>query len=135
MSEEKKPSKKRHPYEGLAVKSQRGEYKLIDPLDYIILSLLPNEGEMFAGLYPLGETVIALVSKLRSDVPKEAQKIVKSSMISSRIRVLNMQNLIVGKQTAVATSQGQVWQRTEKGREVLKQWEAKQKEVKGGTRG
>lgn len=88
----------------LAAKAARGEYELIEPLDTMILDLLPVQGSLFGGLYPLGETVQNLEQKFKGQV--------KITTISTRLRLLHIQGLAV-KTNSVSEGRGStVWQRT-----------------------
>lgn len=105
--------------EKLAEKGRLGNYQLIEPLDLILMGHLPKEGALFGGLYPLGETVQNLYLKF--------EKKVKITTISTRLRVLNIQGLVVN---TMSVSEGRgktVWQRTPKGDQLL----ADRKEKKG----
>jgi hypothetical protein len=92
-------------YEGVAVKAARGEYTLIEPLDLIILKALPDEGTLFAGLYPLGETS-ANIAKAKLDGN------VTSATVASRLKELQKQGLTVPKTALGSSTKGAVWQRT-----------------------
>lgn len=111
--------------EGLAERAAKGNYTLIAPLDYLIMEALPEEGTLFAGLYPLGETVRNLGVKLPKTPDK---KNLPSSMIQTRLRLLSLQGLASKAQRNLGTSGAAVWQRTKTGTEVLKAW-------KGGQNG
>lgn len=90
-----------------------GEYELIDPLDYKLLEVLPEEDAMFAGLYPLGETAIALSNKLKG--------VLDSHQVAQRLRVMLHQGLVV-KKKALGSSETAIWQRTATGKEVYEKW-------------
>jgi hypothetical protein len=107
-------------YEGLASKAARGEYELVEPLDYMILDLLQDEGSMFADLYPLGETVPALVKKLGGKLT--------NSQLTSRVRILHIQGLIVQKKSLTNKSGSTtVWQRSKVGASLLNKWKEAKK--------
>lgn len=101
----------------LEAKAARGEYQLIEPLDYKIMEALPEEGAMFAELYPLGETVANIAKKL----PKAGGKPLPSSLIQTRIRMMKVQGLVINT-NSVGGSRGSVWQRTKVGTEVFNRW-------------
>jgi hypothetical protein len=104
-------------YERVGAKASRGEFTLIEPLDTMILALLPEEGTMFAGLYPLGETVRNLVKKLDGKVP--------SSMVSNRLRTMSAQSLCRNTKSVSAGRGSTVWQRTKAGTTLLSSKEKK----------
>lgn len=106
----------------LIEKARRGEYQVIDPIDYILLGLLPNVGEIFAGLYPMGETV----TNLREKFTPEQQKHVTSTFLSSRMRVMHIQELCAPTYAGQATNGKMVWQRTKAGETLYKKWKATQ---------
>jgi len=118
--------KKRRPnvYKNVETKIKEGLYQLVDPLDYILLGFLPDEGSMFAELYPLGETVQNLKAKLTP----EQQKAIKTSSISNRMRIMHLMGLVVKKDKGLDTGGNAIWQVTPKGKDVLKKW----KEAKNG---
>jgi len=101
-----------------------GNYALVDPLDYIIIGFLPDEGSLFMGLYPNGELVPNLLKKFTA----EQRKAITSTMLSARLRVLHLMGLVVCKERGVSAGGKQVWQRTAKGAAELKKW-------KGGKNG
>lgn len=116
-------------YESIGEKAKRGEYTLVEPLDYMILGFLPDEGTLFAGLYPLGETVPALHKKFDKKVPV--------TMLSSRMAVLNKQALVEKKASLGTGGGASVWQRTKLGAKLYKTWQESQKPTKnkGGDDG
>jgi len=112
--------KKRKPvvYKNLETKIREGLYELVDPLDYIFLGLLPDEGSMFAGLYPLGETV----QNIRAKLTPEQQKAIKTASISNRMRIMHLMGLVAKKEKGFDTGGNAVWQITPTGKEVLTKW-------------
>lgn len=96
-------------------------YEPVLPLDAIILGFLPDEGAMFADIYPIGETVKAIVAK-----PLEGK--VRTGIVSSRIRLLKKAGLVVSAKTIGGHNAGQSWQVTPAGKAMLKKW-------KGGNGG
>lgn len=92
---------------------------LIDPIDYLILQLLPEEGTLAFGAYQTGLTVRELAIQLHKQKLVEVQ--LPSSTLSSRVRVLAMLKLAV-KHTGLGTGSKHVWQRTPKGKGLYEQW-------------
>lgn len=108
--------RKQKEYETLATRAARGEYQLVQPLDTMILKLLPTEGTLFGGLFPLGETTVNLAKKL-SD---EAGQKVPVGIISTRMRVLHAQGLVVMVNSVGRPAGGTtVWQITKRGAEAI----------------
>lgn len=101
----------------LPERAARGEYELVDPLDYLILDKLQPEGTLFAGLYPLGDTVKALGAKF-----DQVKGGLTGSFIVARLRPLRLQGLVVPKNAGSSTRGKTVWQRTARGTEVLTKW-------------
>lgn len=101
----------------LAEKAAAGIYNLVAPIDYLLLSFLPDEGELFAGLHPMTESVQNLKKKFSTD----QQKVLTSSLVSTRLRVLALQALAV--RVKIGERDGG-WQRTPAGVAELKKWEA-----------
>jgi hypothetical protein len=111
-------------------KAERGIYTLVDPLDYMLLGLLPKEGELVFGLYPLGETVTALVKKFTP----EQQKHLKTSMVSGRLVAMHVQGLVAN--SPGRASDRKIWQRTAAGEEAFNKWKgANGGSTSGGTGG
>lgn len=100
---------------------EQGNYSLVDPLDFIIIGFLPDEGSLFMGLYPNGELVPNLLKKFTS----EQRKAINSTMLSARLRVLHLMGLVVPKERGVSAGGKFVWQRTAKGAEQLQEWKKK----------
>lgn len=115
-------SKKTEPYDRLSEKAKRGEYQLASPMDEMLLSFLPNQGELFAGLYPLGETVKAILKKFSP----EQQKLLDTKAISSRLRVLHQQDLAVPIYSGNTGGGKMVWQRTLAAEKIVIKWKAEQ---------
>lgn len=125
MSEQKvvdKEKGKSKVYDNLAARSARGDYQLALPIDRILLEYLPKQGELFGGLYPLGETVKNLLLKL----PAESRELIDTKFIAARLRVMHVQNL-AAPIYAVATTRGKmVWQITPDGTKLLDKWKAEE---------
>ena len=106
--------------ENLKELAARGEYQLAAPVDYMILQWLPDEGTLFAGLFPLGETVVNLVEKF---TPEQRSAGINSSFVSTRIRIMHIQSLVVSSRSAKGGSGKRIWQRTKAGARLVKEWE------------
>jgi len=101
-----------------SIKAQKasGEYRLIDPLDYIILGYLNPIGEMFAGLYPLAHTAL--------QIQREAlQDHITMQVLASRLSTLHKMELIEGLVTPGSGGKNS-YQRTPEGSKVLEKWRA-----------
>lgn len=105
-------------YDSVRARAERGEYTLALPIDYMILEMLPEEGELFAGLYPLGETV----SNIRTKFSPEQQKVLATKTIAARLRVLHIQNLAAPIYSGNTSRGKQVWQRSLKATELVNEW-------------
>jgi hypothetical protein len=115
------PSRKRTSAgDNVRTRAQNGIYTLVDPFDFLILDFLPEEGQMFAGLYPLGERVPNLLKKFTPD----QQKVLKTSDIAARLVSLQVQGLV---QVSSGGNSKNQWQRTKKGTEVLNNWKKEKK--------
>lgn len=90
----------------------RGEYDLVEPLDYLILELMEPEGSMVSGLYPLGTTVISMNKKLKLSSP----------VISSRVRILHLMGLTKKVHSLGSGTGKKAWQRTPEADRLLKEW-------------
>jgi hypothetical protein len=101
-------------YKKIQERAAQGDYTLIDPLDYKIIEVLHDEGEMFAGAYPLASGV--------SQINREAfDGQLKNQMLGPRFNSLAMQGLIV--QVLVPGNMGKhAYQRTAEGKKVLNEW-------------
>lgn len=109
-------------YQRIRERATRGDYELVVPFDFLILEHLPEVGSLFAGLYPLGETV-ATISKSISKTSKET---LPSGIVYGRMRSMEVQGLV---EFTKGPKSKRIWQRTPKGSEVYKKW----KEGQGGT--
>lgn len=112
-------------YERISSKAARGKFSLVEPLDYMIMGALPDEGTLFAGLYPLGETAQNIVKKFPKG-PDGATPPV--SIITGRLHTLKTQGLIKG-HDSVPGAASAVWQVTSRGKKLFNEWKEKQ----GGT--
>jgi hypothetical protein len=111
--------------EKLSDRAKRGEYELVEPLDYRLLEKLPPEGTTAFNLYPIGTTVKEL-SKDFKQIPQ--------TQISARIRSMHVQGLAkkvrmlgaeLGEQRKGRASAGSAWQLTESGAKLLANWKEK----------
>jgi hypothetical protein len=112
-------SKKKHPRtrESLAEINARGEYSLVEPLDYMILAQLQDEGTLMGGYYPLADSPAQLRKKHFPELTV--------TLLTVRLRVMHMQELVKIVNTAGTRSSG--WQRTSKGKELVEAWQQQQK--------
>lgn len=126
MSEQQAVDKSRgKKYEKVADRAARGDFEdLVLPLDFKILSFLPEVGELFAGLYPLGETVLNL-SKKFVEVPGG----LPTPVITSRLRVMKAMGLVAPTRSGVGSAGNHVWQRTAAGTKYIND----QKKASNGT--
>lgn len=92
----------------------RGEYELVEPIDTLVMEMIPEEGTLFGNLYPLGETAKSLAKKLST---KEA--VLTATMVSQRLRALNIQGLVVKKKSIGSGGGSLVWQRTKAATELI----------------
>lgn len=116
------PKNRKSTYENLKTKAARGEYTLVAPLDYLIMDVLPTEGTLFAGMYPLGETAANIAKKLK--VGKGSMPLT-SNIVTNRLRLMHEQGLVM-KHNRVPGASSAVWQKTKTGNTIAKGW-------KGGT--
>lgn len=110
----RKPGQK-DPYDSLADKAARGDYQLIEPLDYLILGHLQSEGTLFANLYPLGNTAADIAEN-------KFDKQLTVGQVSQRLRSMNTQGLVVLVLSGIGMGGKKVWQRTAKGEQIYKAW-------------
>lgn len=99
-------------------RAEKGDFTLVEPLDFKLLEILPEVGTLFAGMYPLGETVKNIAKKM----PTHEGQDFPTKIVFGRIRSMELQGLVA--QTRGGNSQ-RVWQRTQRGSKVFKEWEAK----------
>jgi hypothetical protein len=114
---EKKPQKK-PPYVRLADRVKGGEYELVEPLDYLILEMLQDEGELMGGYYPLTTSITALRKAFKELNAAEP------NLLANRVRVLALQGLTIKVRIAGAGKNG--WQRTKAGKELADKWRTSQ---------
>lgn len=88
---------------------------LVDPLDYLILKELPDEGELIGNYYPLAATVKNLARRTFPELTP--------AKLSGRVRSLE----IVGLTLSVSLGTDKGWQRTKEGKEVYEAWQSQQK--------
>lgn len=90
-------------------------YEPVLPLDEMILDFLPKEGSMFAGLYPIGETVKAMDNKaFKNQIP--------TSVVSARVRLMHKVGLVIQVKQPGSKTSGRSWQITEAGQRQLAAW-------------
>ncbi|HXJ63280.1 MAG TPA: hypothetical protein VNN79_05960 [Actinomycetota bacterium] len=104
-------------YENLAQRAASGDYELIEPLDWYIIEMLHDEGEMFAGLYPLGDTAETIAKKFT-----QVKGGLPVTVLSNRLRNLHAQNLVVRVEKAPGTAGKSIWQRTATGKKLYLAW-------------
>lgn len=110
---------KKSPYERVEEKAARGEYTLVEPLDWFIIEKLPEEGTLFAGVFPLGETI----ANIAVNLPKVEGKPFPREIVATRMRSLKLQGLAKPTRGANSTK---VFQRTHKASRLYKEWKEKQ---------
>ncbi len=115
-------------YDTVKDRAERGEYTIAAPIDYMIMSLLPEYGELFAGLYPLGETVTNIHTKFSP----EQRKVLETKTIAARLRVLHLQDLVAPIYSGQTTRGKIVWQRSPKATELVNEWKRETNGTDGG---
>lgn len=124
---EKQKANRKDPYTKLRERSARGDYELIEPLDYLLMEKLPEVGEMFAGLYPMGETVQNLSKKFPTP-----NGLLDTTTITNRMRALDAQGLTSHTRSAISSNGSKIWQRTAKGTDLVRKWKTKEKKNGNG---
>ena len=94
------------------------EAELVDPFDYLILGELPHEDELFAGAWPDGRSSKQLARDLFDGR-------ITPSKIGPRMNALTHHGLVV-KKKGMGTNGAQIYQRTDKGTALHKEWLKKQ---------
>lgn len=84
----------------------------IVPLDLAILAELPDEGTKLGKFHDLGLRVVDIARRLNDEYTT-------SAMLNGRVRMLNQMGYVVS--VAVVPSHGLGWQRTEKGKALLRE--------------
>lgn len=102
-------------------KSDRGEYTLVAPVDYLILADLPDEGSLVLGVYPQGKTAI----EVSRDVLRSALNPGQTSM---RLRLMAIQS-ITTHQRGIGNGGAKVWQRTPLGKQLYEEWKEKSGDI------
>lgn len=105
-------------YKRVGDRAAKGDYTLIEPLDYMILDKLPDEGTTMGGIYPLGASVANLVKLFK----KETGQDVPSGVFSGQLRSMHMQKLAVKVKVTGIGSAAFAWQRTKEGKKLLNKW-------------
>ena len=101
-------------YVSAATRLKEGKLQLVEPLDYLILEKLPEEGTTLGGLVPLGETVRNLKSgEPFKQLPKAADT------LGGRLRAMEVYGLVVN---VVMPGETRGWQRTKLGEKHLTEW-------------
>jgi len=104
-------------YEQIAARAAKGDYTLVEPMDYMIIGHLNDEGTMFAGAYPLAHTT----TQVSRDV---FNKQIPATLIGPRMNSLTIQGLVI--QVKVPGNLGKnAYQRTQKGKHVYEEWSRK----------
>lgn len=93
---------------------------LIDPLDFQVLDVLPIEGTLHFGAYPVGKTAKEVQHE---QTVGEGQMTIGT--ITSRLRFLNVMGWAV-KSKGIGTGGRNVWQRTKLGEQELTKWKGGQ---------
>jgi DNA-binding PadR family transcriptional regulator len=115
-------------WQNLKQRAARGDYDLVDPLDYLILEMLPDEGELVMNFYPLAVTANELIKKKFT--------MFSPGQMAGAIKRLQIQGLAARVRTSGTKSFG--YQRTAKGKELFVKWQAekaKQSPDKSGGKG
>lgn len=98
--------------------AERGVYSLVEPLDYLIIAALPDEGEMVLGAYPAGKSVVQLNGEI-------ANGQLGTAILTPRVKLLAVQGLLVGKK-GMGTGGAKIWQATPVGRKLYAAWKEAQ---------
>jgi hypothetical protein len=97
---------------------KKGNYDLVEPLDQMLLSYLPEVGTLALGLYPLGETVPNILKKFTP----EQQKHLTSASVAARLRSMSVQGLAEASNSGIAVGGKNIWQRTKAGTTLVNKW-------------
>lgn len=95
-----------------------GRIEAVLPLDQLILEFLPPEGSMFAGIYPIGESVKAMRGRIGKGQ-------IGSGVFTARIRLLHAAGLIMHVRqpgSSHGSGDGKAWQITKAGEKKLAEW-------------
>lgn len=108
-------------YTRLEKRAREGDRSwLVEPLDYLLLQELPDEGTNIGGLYQLGTTIEAIAKKYDG---------LTSGVASGRIRAMNLAGMTKKVKMVAGGNGGKyAWQITPFGKEVLEKWLATQKQ-------
>jgi len=88
---------------------------LVEPIDFLILGALPEEGSIFAGAYPDGRT-----SKQLSKELFDGQ--IRAGQIGPRMNALVYHGCAV-KRKGIGVGGAHIYQRTEKGKRTFEEWQ------------
>jgi len=124
LKEDAVPEKKAG-WMNLAERAKRGDYDLIEPLDYMILDALPDEGELVMNYYPLAASSNQLI--------KEKFKGMTAGQIGSSLSRMRIQGLTVKVKTRSVREYG--YQRTKVGKQLLDKWKASRAPDMSGGKG
>ena len=111
--------RKKESYKKVSARAVEGDLsQLVDPLDFLLLEELPDEGTTVGGLYQVGESVQSLAKKFtqRSGVD------LTTTLIASRMVSLKYHGLSRGVKMLGRNRGGNAWQRTVFGKEVAEEW-------------
>ena len=108
--------KRSGPYKSAAQRVAEGKLELVDPLDYLILEALPDEGTMLGGFIPLGETVRSLKTTTFKALPRAADT------LGGRLRAMEVYGMT---KSVVMPGESRGWQKTKLGKKTLAAWRAK----------
>lgn len=97
-------------YKPVSELAKEGKISLVEPLDYLIMDTIQDEGTMLGEFYPLGTTV--------RDLVQNQFKGLDSDMISGRLRAMEQYGLTQHVQMPGARG----WQTTKMGQEWLTEW-------------
>lgn len=114
-------NREKEKYVRIGDRADKGDYQLVDPFHYLILAILPDEGTLMGGFYPIGETM----TSMRRRFPG-----LSSGVISANLSVLRKQGLAVmagGDNSSKKSMQALGWQRTARGKQVFEDWTGKEK--------
>lgn len=101
-------------YIRIAERAKKGDYELVEPLDYMILEVLQDEGTLMGGYYPLTTSIGSLRKTFKELNAAEP------NLLANRCRVLALQGLAIKVRIAGAGKFG--WQRSKKGKELVEKW-------------
>lgn len=107
-------------WKNLTQRAKEGNYDLVEPLDYMIIDLLPNDGELVMGYYPFAKTPRHL--------QEEKFKELSVAEIAGCLKRLSLQDLVARVRTRGAREYG--YQRKPQAVKLLREWKANQPKSK-----